>query len=145
MLVVVAVGNDVLRPAGEDVAAPEQQAAADEVAGAPAALAAQHHLVLACGWGSHAGLPSLDDIAGGGVPTYPLEVLDSEAECSAAHRFEQEVARRLPPDRLATVVVARVVSTPTTPPSSARRRRRSSLRLPGGGASGAGPRLGDGA
>jgi carbamate kinase len=108
MLVVVAVGHDVLRPGGDAVDAPEEQAAVDEAAGALAALAEEHHLVLACGWGSHAGVPPLGDIVGGGVPTYPLEVLDSEAERSAAHRFEQAVARRLPPDRLATVV-ARVV------------------------------------
>ncbi|HKE74095.1 MAG TPA: hypothetical protein VKB57_10805 [Acidimicrobiales bacterium] len=96
MLVVVAVGLDVVAPAGE-------------AAGTLAALAAEHHLVLACGWGSHAGVPSLDDVAGGGVPTYPLDVLDTEAERSAADRFERAVARRLPPDRLATVVGRTVV------------------------------------
>ena len=109
MLVVVAMGGDVLRPRGEAVAPSKQEALADEAARALAALAVEHHVVLAYAWGRHAALDSLHDSVGAGVPTYPLEVLDSEAEHAAGHLFEQAIARRLPTDRLATVVTRIVV------------------------------------
>jgi carbamate kinase len=73
-----------------------------------ARLAIEHHVVLACGWAPDAALESLHDSVGAGVPTYPLEALDCEAERAADHRFEQAIAGCLPADRLAAVV-ARVV------------------------------------
>jgi carbamate kinase len=108
MLIVVSLGGDVLRPRGEAVAALKPEAMSDHAAQALAALAVEHHLVLACAWGPLAGLESLHDTVGAGVPTYPLEVLDREAEHAAGHLFEQAIARRLPADRLATLV-ARIV------------------------------------
>lgn len=109
MLIVVSLGGDVLRPRGEAVAPLKPEAMSDHAAQALAALAVEHHLVLACNWGPHAALESLHDSVGAGVPTYPLEVLDSEAQHTAGHRFEQAIARRLPADRLATVVTRIVV------------------------------------
>jgi carbamate kinase len=96
MLVVVALGGEVVRSRVEAIRT-------------LAGLAAEHHMVLACGWGADAALASLHDSVGPGVPTYPLEVLDSEAERAAGHRFEQALARCLPADRLARVVTRVVV------------------------------------
>jgi carbamate kinase len=108
MLVVVALGGDVVRARPEVAAPPDQEATSEGAARDLARLASEHHVVLACAWGSDAALESLHDGVGDGVPTYPLEVLDSEAERAAGHRFEQAMAGCLPVDRLATVV-ARVV------------------------------------
>ena len=122
MLVVVALGGDVVRSRAGAAAPPKQEATGDEAVRAMADLAAEHHVVIACAWGPNAALESLHDSVGAGVPTYPLEVLDSEAEHAAGHRFEQALARSLPPERLATVVTRIVVDAddpafahPTTP------------------------------
>lgn len=87
MLVVVAGRVDVLFPGGEQVAGPEREAAIDGAARAVAALAAEHHVVCAYGCAPPAVGPS----------------------------FERAIARRLPPDRLATVVTRVVVDTDDTP------------------------------
>jgi carbamate kinase len=108
MLVVVALGGDVVRPRADGAAPPEQEAMIHRAARALARLAVEHHVVLACAWASNAALESLHDSVGAGVPTYPLEVLDCEAERDAGHRFEQAIAGCMPADRLATVV-ARIV------------------------------------
>jgi carbamate kinase len=122
MLVVVAQAGDVVRPRAAGVAPSEHQAVADHAARVLAALAVEHHVVVACAWGPDGVLESLHDSVGAGVPTYPLEVLDSEAEHAAGHRIEQAFARCLPADRLATVVSRIVVDAddpafahPTTP------------------------------
>lgn len=91
VLVVMALGGDVAHMRAE-------------AARSVAALAVDHHLVLACGWGPHAAVESLHDSVVAEVPTYPLEVLDSEAEQAAGHLFEGAIARRLPAGGLATVV-----------------------------------------
>jgi carbamate kinase len=75
-----------------------------EAARSLATLAGEHHVVVACGWGPHAALESLHDSVGEGVPTYPIEVLDSEAEYADGHLFERAIARQLGADGLATVV-----------------------------------------
>jgi carbamate kinase len=108
MLVVVALGGDVVRPRAGAAAPPEREAIIDDAARALAALAVEHHVVLACGSGPDVALGSLDDGVGAGVPIHPLEALDNEAEHAAGDRLEHAVARHLPADRLATVV-ARIV------------------------------------
>jgi carbamate kinase len=104
MLVVVALGGDVVWPRAGPGASPERDATNEGAARVLARLAVEHHVVLACAWGPDAALESLHDSVGAAVPTYPLEVLDCEAERAAGHRFEQAIAGCLPADRLATVV-----------------------------------------
>jgi carbamate kinase len=108
MLVVVALGGDAMRVRAEAGAPAQKEAMSDMVARDLARLASEHHIVLACDWGPDAALESLHDSVGVGVPTYPLEALDSEAERAAGQRLEQAIASCLPADRLATVV-ARIV------------------------------------
>jgi carbamate kinase len=74
-----------------------------------AALAAEHHVVVTHGNGPQVGLLALQNAAYRDVPAYPLDVLDAESEGMVGYLFEQELGRRVAPDRLATLLTQVVV------------------------------------
>jgi carbamate kinase len=110
MLVVAAVGCDLLRRQGKDLAR------------TLAELADEHHLVLALGSCSSLGRPFPDEMPVGGVPSYPLEVFEDEMDDSVGLRFERGLAAWLPDGRVATMLTRVTVdgddpafTCPTTP------------------------------
>jgi carbamate kinase len=109
MLVVVALGGNALLGRGQPLAADVQRANVEVAAGAVAAIAEEHHLVVTHGNGPQVGLLALQNTAYADVPSYPLDVLDAEGEGMVGYMLEQELGRHLPPDRLATLLTQVVV------------------------------------
>ena len=109
MLVVVALGGNALLRRGEPLDAEAQRANVATAARAVAEMAAEHHVVLTHGSGPQVGLLALQNAACTKVRPCPLDVLEAETEDRVGSLLEQELGRRLPPDRLATLLTQVVV------------------------------------
>lgn len=104
MKVVVAIGGNALLKRGEVLSAENQRANMREAAGALAAIASAHDLVLVHGNGPQVGLLALEADAYKGAPPYPFDVLGAESQGMIGYVIEQEMRRVLPGREIVTVL-----------------------------------------
>lgn len=109
MLVVIALGGNALvrRDQSPDVSV--QRANVKVAADAIAEIAAVHSVVLTHGNGPQVGLLALQNASYTDVAPYPLDVLGAETEGMVGYLLEQEIGRRLPRGRLATLLTQIIV------------------------------------
>ena len=141
MLVVIALGGNALLRRGQPLDATVQRANAKVAAEVIAEISRDHQVVLTHGNGPQVGLLALQNDAYEEVRPYPLDILDAESEGMVGYVLEQELGRRIPPSRLATLLTQVVVSQQRPrlrPPHQAGRPH---LRLGGCGSAGQGARL----
>jgi carbamate kinase len=94
--VVVALGGNALVRRDEPMTVEVQRRNLATAAGAIAAIAADHELVVTHGNGPQVGLLALQSEAYRSVPPYPLDVLGAESEGMIGYLIEQELRNRLP-------------------------------------------------
>lgn len=104
MKVVVAIGGNALLKRGETLSAENQRINMREAAGALAAIASAHDLVLVHGNGPQVGLLALEADAYKGAPPYPFDVLGAESQGMIGYVIEQEMRRVLPGREIATLL-----------------------------------------
>ncbi|HET8620884.1 MAG TPA: carbamate kinase, partial [Acidimicrobiales bacterium] len=109
MRAVVALGGNALLRRGEELTSENQRANVRIACDALAPVALAHELVVSHGNGPQVGLLALQGAAYTEVPTYPLDILDAESEGMVGYMLEQELGRRIPPSRLATLLTQVVV------------------------------------
>ena len=110
MLVVIALGGNALLRRGQPLDAAVQRANAKVAAEVIAAISRDHQVVLTHGNGPQVGLLALQNDAYEEVRPYPLDILDAESEGMVGYVLEQELGRRIPPSRLATLLTQVVVN-----------------------------------
>ena len=110
MLVVAALGGNALLRRGEPLDAETAQRNAKVAAGALAAVAKDHRLVVTHGNGPQIGLLALQSEAYHEVRSYPLDVLGAESEGMIGYLLEQELGNALPERHVATLLTRTVVS-----------------------------------
>jgi carbamate kinase len=105
MRVVVALGGNALLRRGEEMRSENQRENVRVACDALAPVAMEHELVISHGNGPQVGLLALQGAAYESVPTYPLDILDAEAQGMIGYLVEQELGNRLPFERpLATLL-----------------------------------------
>lgn len=115
MKIVVALGGNALLRRTEVPSADNQLANVRLAATQLARLANAHSLVLTHGNGPQVGLLALQAAAYTDVPVYPLDVLGAETEGMIGYLLEQEIANRLPADRVVATLLTRVEVDPRDP------------------------------
>lgn len=115
MKIVVALGGNALLRRTEVPSADNQLANVRLAATQLARLASAHSLVLTHGNGPQVGLLALQAAAYTDVPVYPLDVLGAETEGMIGYLLEQEIANRLPADRVVATLLTRVEVDPSDP------------------------------
>jgi carbamate kinase len=109
MLVVAALGGNALLRRGEPLEAEIAQRNAKVAAGALAAVAREHRLVVTHGNGPQIGLLALQSEAYRDVRSYPLDVLGAESEGMIGYLLEQELGNALPGRDIASLLTQTVV------------------------------------
>jgi carbamate kinase len=109
MRVVAALGGNALLRPGEPLEAETQRRNIASAAGAIAAIARSHAVVVTHGNGPQVGLLSLQAEGYARVRPYPLDVLGAETEGMIGYLIEQELRNRLPGREVATLVTQVVV------------------------------------
>jgi carbamate kinase len=109
MRVVLALGGNALLRRGEPLTVDVQRGHLQGAADVIAAVSCEHDVVLTHGNGPQVGLLALQNAAFDEVAPYPLDVLDAESEGMVGYLLEQELGRRIPPGRLATLLTQIVV------------------------------------
>jgi carbamate kinase len=104
MLLVVALGGNALLKRGQSPSAETQRANVRAAVEPIAELAGEDHLVITHGSGPQVGLLALQSESLGGVPGYPLDILDAESEGMLGYLIEQEIANSLPGREVATLL-----------------------------------------
>lgn len=108
MRIVVALGGNALLRRGERPEAAVQQAHLADAAGALAALAGDHELVITHGNGPQVGLLALEGDAYREVAPYPFDVLGAESQGMIGYLIAQALSETLS-GREVVVVLTRVV------------------------------------
>lgn len=115
MRAVVALGGNALLKRGEPMTAERQRGNVRGAAGALAAIAAEHELVLSHGNGPQVGLLALQAASYAEVEPYPLDVLGAQSEGMIGYVLEQELGSRMPPDAALATVLTMVEVDSTDP------------------------------
>jgi carbamate kinase len=108
MKLVIALGGNALLRRSQAPSAGNQLANVRVAAEQLARVAAAHDIVLTHGNGPQVGLLALQSAAYTAVETYPLDVLDAESEGMLGYLLEQELANRLPAERIVVSLLTRV-------------------------------------
>ncbi len=104
MRLVIALGGNALLKRGEAPSAEAQRRNVALAADAVAAVARSHTVVVTHGNGPQVGLLALQAEDSTRVPPFPLDLLDAETEGMIGYLIEQELASRLPGQRIATLL-----------------------------------------
>jgi carbamate kinase len=99
MRIVVALGGNALLRRGEAMTAQNQRENVRCAAQALAKIAQDNDLVISHGNGPQVGLLALQSVSYGGVPPFPLDVLDAQTEGMIGYMIEQELGNLLPFER----------------------------------------------
>lgn len=108
MKVLVALGGNALLQRGQVLSAANQLASIRRAAEQLARVAASNELVVTHGNGPQVGLLALQGAAYEAVEPYPLDVLGAETDGMIGYLLEQELANRLPPERVVATLLTRV-------------------------------------
>jgi len=104
MKIVIALGGNALLRRGEIMDAEVQRQNVVRAAGAVAAIARTHHVVVTHGNGPQVGMLAQQSEAVAGLRPYPLDVLGAESEGMIGYMIEQELRNQLPGKHLITVL-----------------------------------------
>jgi len=114
MRVVAALGGNALLRRGQPAEAELQRRNVEVAAGALAAIAREHELVVTHGNGPQVGLLALQSAAYDAVTSYPFDVLGAESEGMVGYMLEQALENELP-DRQVAALLTQVVVDPQDP------------------------------
>lgn len=109
MKVVIALGGNALLKPGEPFDTQHQRANLERAAGAIAAIAREHSLIITHGSGPQVGMLALQASAAGFAGT-PLDVLDAETEGMMGYLIEQVIGNHLPDRQVLTLLTQVEVS-----------------------------------
>jgi carbamate kinase len=115
MRIVVALGGNALLKRGEPMTADHQRTNVRVAAGALAAIAREHELVISHGNGPQVGLLALQGAAYKDVEAYPLDVLGAETQGMIGYLVEQELGNLLPFERPLATLLTMVEVDPADP------------------------------
>ncbi|MEW5768886.1 MAG: carbamate kinase [Pseudomonadota bacterium] len=104
MRVVIALGGNALQRRGEPAGPEPQRRNLRLAAEAVAAVARRHEVVVTHGSGPQVGWLAMRTAGAGGMPAYPLDMLDAGAEGMIGYQLEQALANLLPGRALATLL-----------------------------------------
>lgn len=104
MKVVIALGGNALLRRGEPLDAEVQRQNIMRAAGAVAAIARTHSVVVTHGNGPQVGMLAMQSEAWAGAKPYPLDVLGAETEGMIGYLVEQELRNLLPGKHVVTVL-----------------------------------------
>ncbi len=109
MKIVAALGGNALLRRGEPLTADNQRRNVQAAARALAELVhAGHQLIISHGNGPQVGLLALQGAAYKAEEAYPLDVLGAETEGMIGYLIEQEMANRMPRDRMVASLLTQV-------------------------------------
>jgi carbamate kinase len=103
MKVVVALGRSALLKRGESFDAERQRANLEHEAGAIAAIAREHSLVVTHGNSPQVGVLALQ-ASSAGLAATPLDILDAESEGMIGYLIEQTIGNHLPGRQVVTLL-----------------------------------------
>ena len=109
MRVLVAIGGNALLKRGEALSIDNQRRNMAAAAGALAAIAREHEMVLVHGNGPQVGLLALEADAYKEAPPYPLDVLGAESQGMIGYVIEAALRRALPEREIATLLTQTLV------------------------------------
>jgi carbamate kinase len=109
MRVVVALGGNALLKRGEPLTEDVQQRNVLAAAGAVAAIAREHQVIVTHGNGPQVGLLALESEAYKDVPPYGLDVLGAESQGMIGFLLEQALRNALPGHAIATILTSVLV------------------------------------
>ncbi|MEX0839564.1 MAG: carbamate kinase [Parvibaculum sp.] len=109
MRVLVAIGGNALLKRGEALSIANQRRNMAEAAGALAAIARAHEMVLVHGNGPQVGLLALEADAYKDATPYPLDVLGAESQGMIGYVIEAAMRRALPGREVATLLTQTLV------------------------------------
>jgi carbamate kinase len=112
MRIVVALGGNALLKRGESPTAENQRRNVRIAADALAPIAEAHQLIITHGSGPQVGLLALQGTAS---ETFPLDILDAEAEGQIGYLIEQELRNVLGPERHCVTLLTQIEVDPKDP------------------------------
>ena len=115
MRIVVALGGNALLKRGEPPTVENQRRNVGIAAAALAPIAEVHQLVITHGSGPQVGLLALQGAAGAPSETFPLDILDAEAEGQIGYLIEQELRNVLGPERRCVTLLTQIEVDPEDP------------------------------
>jgi carbamate kinase len=115
MLVVIALGGNVLYRRGAPMTADSQRATVRSAANALAPVAAAHQLVVGYGNGPQTGVLALQGAAYARVEACPLDVLGAQVEGTVGYLLEQELGNLLESGRPVATIQMMAEVDPTDP------------------------------
>ena len=115
MRVVVALGGNALLRRGEPITVDTQRANFARACAALAPIAAEHELVIAHGNGPQVGLPALQAPAYSRVASFPLDILDAQAQGMVGYLIMQELGNLLPFDKPVVTFLTMIEVDPRDP------------------------------
>lgn len=104
MRVVVALGGTALARRGEPLDAEVQRQNITRAAGAIAAIARTHHVIVTHGSSPQVAMLAMQSDAYAGAKPYPLDMLGAESEGMIGYLIEQELRNQLPGKHVVTVL-----------------------------------------
>jgi carbamate kinase len=104
MRVVVALGGTALARRGEPLDAEVQRQNITRAAGAIAAIARTHHVIVTHGSSPQVAMLAMQSDAYAGTKPYPLDMLGAESEGMIGYLIEQELRNQLPGKHVVTVL-----------------------------------------